>query len=130
MSTSTSFSFIPAANYWDTTPEKYWADWKAQREAHNAPKPPKETVQYKGYAVPVWFVVHRTKTGKWSTASVMGKVVAMLEPWGWEVKAGRSPVLKWIGAAHHGKRVYVIGSRITLNGEVVTLDELREAVGA
>ena len=134
MSKSINFTFTPTTPLWATTPREYFRDYRRQLEAHKAagraveaePAPPTP----KAYKVPVWFLTGRTKSGSISSGSTMGKVVNMLEPWGWEIHAARSSAVTWIGAAHHGYRVLVVGSRITLNGEVVTIDELKERFGA
>jgi hypothetical protein len=73
-------------------------------------------------------VLKRNKNGSWSTASTMGKVAVLLWDVGWDVRFGESSELQWLAAATHSKRVTVVGSVITLNGDKVTINDLKEAV--
>jgi len=127
---SINFTFIPTTPLWLTTPHAYFANYRRQLEAHKAAgvavKAEPAPVVAKGREVPLDTVVKRTKTGQWNTQSTFGKVVALLDALGWELKAGQSETLTWLAAAHHGYRILVVGSRITLNGEVVTFDKLKE----
>lgn len=131
MGKSINFTFHPTVDP-DVDTAAYFKEYRQQLEAHKASlvttkaEAVEEAHVEPGIEVPLYEVVKRTKTGQFNTQSTLGKVVALLDSLGYEIKAGRSSAMTWIQAAHHGKRVLAYAATICFNGEYIKFDELKE----